>query len=119
LAISDDLHDRLSALAVRVSVLESSLGHTTRASEKALQLQTADLARRLDALNHEAMRLQTMAQTYVPRDVWAVEHRALADVLEEVKAFQNRSVGVYSVLALVISAVVSVVVALVVRHLSL
>lgn len=47
------------------------------AVSEAQRLQAAELARRLEILNHEADRLREMQATYVPREVYESQQRVL------------------------------------------
>jgi len=110
-----DLLDRIAGLSSRLSVMELSLDVRLSAAEKALMLQAQEYARRLDYLNGEAERLRQMQVTYLPREVWEAEYRRLRADVESLVSFRDASVGRYSVIAIMVSAVVSVFVGLLVH----
>ena len=76
--------------------------------EKALTLQTAELARRLDFLNGEAERLRIMQMTYLPRETYDINHSDLNKRTTELEAYRERSIGQQAVIASVISVAIGV-----------
>lgn len=61
----------------RLDTLEEKIASMERVHDRALEIQTKELARRLDDLNHEADRLRNMQSTYLPREVWERAEEAL------------------------------------------
>jgi len=53
--------------------------------EKALTLQAKEYERRLADLNHEAQRLRTMQETYVPREVYEVHIKEINQKIDLVQ----------------------------------
>ena len=111
---------------IRLAVLEAMLTEKIRGltdcielrfqgHERAMQVQTLELARRLDFLNGEADRLQKMQATYVPREVYDGRHDELVKAIRSLETFQANILGRIAVAA-VIGGIVSSVVVAVVAH---
>jgi len=78
-----------------------------KARDQALTIQTTELHRRLTDLNGEAERLRKMQAEYVPRETYYSEREKLAKDIEEIKAWKNNMAGRQAVIALVVSAGIS------------
>jgi hypothetical protein len=92
----------------RFNNMEKALTLQAAASEKAVILQTAEIARRLEGLNHENERLAMFQRTTVNKDVYEARHNALAKEVADLRDFKNNSQGKYTVIAAVVSAGISV-----------
>ena len=93
--------------------LKSYFDTKLEASDKALQLQEREYARRLDDLNHEAERLRNMQVSYLPREVYDVNHKELCAKLEKLEAFNNQLIGKFSIIAVLISIGISIIIYLI------
>lgn len=59
-------------------------------SEKALRLQASEYERHLSNLNNEAKQLKEMQATYLPRELWNTEHKAIVSIVTSMKDNQNK-----------------------------
>ena len=115
-----DVHE----LATRVAVIERLLdqhpdtcpwAREVDGMEKALKLQAVEYSRRLDALNGEAERLRQMQATFVPRELWQAEHLRVVVAIDQLNSFRDQATGRQSILAVLISAAVSLFIGFVVH----
>jgi hypothetical protein len=67
----------------RVTILENKLENAERNLEK----QALEYERRLGTLNHEAARLQSMQETYLPRAVYEAQYKGILEKIEETQKF--------------------------------
>lgn len=109
-----DLHE----IATRIAVVERALELRIEALEKAIELQAAEYARRLNDLNHEAARILSAQQSSVNREVYTGEYRRIDERVNRLEARGDRAIGRYSILAVIISAAVSVIVGIIVHIMS-
>jgi hypothetical protein len=66
-----------------------------------------ELARRLDALNHEAEQLKKMQATYVSVEKYEGSDRAINEKLNEIRDWKNNSMGRQTIITVVLSFVIS------------
>jgi hypothetical protein len=74
---------------INIAVLEERL----KSSERALNLQAREYERRLDMLNNEAERLRNMQITYLPREVYEVNHKLILEKLNKLSDWQITTLG--------------------------
>lgn len=84
---------------------ENILALEKQNNEKALKLATAELARRLEALNGEAGRLNKMQETYYPRQVAEPRLEQIEKELRELQIFKAIAVSKASRDSVIISMV--------------
>jgi hypothetical protein len=76
--------------------------------DRATKLQAKEYERRLDGLNGEAGRLSQMQSTYLPREVYEINHKELCNKVESLQNFRSNLEGRMIVIAFCISAIVSI-----------
>jgi hypothetical protein len=114
------LEEKLDALTTKIVALEvteaKDIQHIKELSDlrneglsKALELQHTETERRLDNLNHEAAQLKDIQATYLPREVWENAIKDTHKDLTELKTYKDNSIGRNSVIAIVISIIVSLI----------
>lgn len=77
------------------------------ANDKALKLQTNELARRLDILNGEAERLKQMQMHYVSKESYEIQHRIVCLDIEDLKKYKNNQQGKSAVWSVIVPALIS------------
>lgn len=82
-------------------------------AEKALDLQNKEVARRLEFLNGEAERLRQMQATYLPREVYDANCKEILGKLSSLEEFKNQAIGRQAVIAVLVSAAISIAIMLV------
>jgi DNA repair exonuclease SbcCD ATPase subunit len=85
-------------LETKIRVLEERLAWENEAKA----LQAREYERRLEALNGEAERLRSMQSTYLPREVYAVEYKSLADKVDSLSRLVFIGLGALLVLEIAI-----------------
>jgi hypothetical protein len=71
--MKDDVYTEIARLDERITALNNMTSLTFLYHEKALELRSKELDRRLEFLNGEADRLRLMQATYVPRETFDAE----------------------------------------------
>jgi DNA-directed RNA polymerase len=67
--------------------------HDLDSLEEATNLQAKEYARRLDFLNGEAERLREMQATYVTREMWETNHKAIEVKIDTTTKFMYMALG--------------------------
>ena len=63
-------------------------------NEKALKIQAQEYERRLEALNGEAERLRQMQTTYLPRELYSIEHKELVKKIDNLQMIVYVGMGI-------------------------
>lgn len=84
----------------------------------ALDLQAAEVARRLEVLNGEAGRLDKMQQSYVPREVYDAKVGEIGKELQELRTYKAETQGKGFAYAPLISLGIAVIAVLIGFYLS-
>jgi hypothetical protein len=78
-----------------------------RAKDAMNEVAKLELARRLDALNHEAEQLKKMQATYVSIEKYEGSDRAINEKLNEIRDWKNNSMGRQTIITVVLSFAIS------------
>lgn len=77
------------------------------ATKNATLIFTNEVSRRLDMLNGEAGRLKEMQITYLPRDIYSIEHKELAKKVERHEDYISENRGKEAIFRVVVPALIS------------
>jgi hypothetical protein len=108
----------LKCLEIKVAVLaeahkkdieriEEQTNLKFESQNKALLIETKEIARRLEILNGEAERLRSMQETYLPREVYETEHRELRKKVDGIEEYKNNALGRQAITTIAVSAIIS------------
>jgi len=116
-----DIKVSIAVLEQRANDMLDRIELRFQSHERAMEVQTKELARRLDFLNGEADRLRQMQATYVPREVYEDRHADITKSVRNLEMFQSNLLGkitvVVAVSALAGGIIGSVAVAVAIRWL--
>ena len=109
-------------LLARIEAIDKVTHERVQGTNRALDLQTAEVSRRLDLLNGEAERLRIIQATYVPREVsdavtarLETSMKGLTEKIDSLVEFRANIMGKQAVLTGLIALVVSALVVLISR----
>lgn len=78
----------------RLHDLESNISAKAEAKAEALAIQTKELERRLEILNHEHARAVENFNTYLPRSEYGLTMGEMQKWKSDVEAWRNRMIGI-------------------------
>jgi len=100
--------EKIQELEVKVAVLQTlQVG-----AEKNLIQQAKEYERRLELLNGEASRLRDIQTNYLPREVYESKHSELIKTVDDLRTYRDTMLGRQSIIIIVVSALISVGVAI-------
>jgi hypothetical protein len=106
----------------KLDALGDAIALKFEANQVALELQAKVYDKHFEALNNEYKRIDTfqhnMEMKFTPLDVYAIQHRVLADEIKELRSFKDNLNGRIAMIGLATGLASSVVVGLVVWFLT-
>ena len=108
-----DTGKRLAYLEQKVLALDREIEIRFAAEQRALELRSEEIGRRLEGLNHEAARLTAMQRTYLAREVFDMHEASTHKQIEKLQEFRDNLMGRMTVAAFMLAGCVAAVSAVV------